>query len=321
MSGRDGRRGGAATRERPAPPEHPALRERRRRVARDLGRRRRLRALWALGALAALAVAWWAVTGPLLAVHGVGVSGYDRPDRERVVEALAAAGARGSILSPPRTEMRRAVAPFPWVDDITVVRKWPRALGVHVHRARPLAVGRADDGGAVLVSASGRVLEHLERVPALGQLRLPGEAPAVGAWLAPVHADALAFLDALDPALAARVRDLAVSPAGTTTARLQDGPELRLGRPVRLRAKATALELVLDALPAEDRDRADYIDLSVPEHPAAGGFDDAPPVDAPAGDRLVDTDGDGLPDTPLSTLYGDPSLAPPEVLEQLSTDG
>jgi cell division septal protein FtsQ len=295
VSDRDRTRG-TATRDRRPPvgsPEHPALRERRRSVARDLGRRRRNRSLWLLGALAAAALLYWALTGPLLAVHGVNVRGYDRADREQLVAALTDAGESGSVLSPPRAAMEEAVRPFPWVESITVVRNWPRALGVQVTQVRPVAHARGTDGGTVLVGSNGRVLESSEGAAALGWLSLPTETPVPGAQLPDAESAVVTFLGALDPELAARVRDLRMVEGGTALARLDGGPELRLGRPVRLVAKATALGLVLQALASEEAAAATYVDLSVPEHPAVGGLEEA-------GEEAVDSDGDGIPDDEVS---------------------
>lgn len=277
MSERDDTRG-TATRERgprPARPEHPALRERRRLVAREQGRRRRNRSLWVVGALAAVALAYWALTGPLLAVHGVNVRGYERADRDQLVAALTEAGESGSLLSPPRAAMERAVHPFPWVESITVVRNWPRALGVQVTQVRPVAHARGADGATVLVAANGRVLEPSEGAAPLGWMSLPTATPEPGAQLPDGETEILTFLAALDPGTAARVRDLRMVDGGTAVARLDGGPELRLGRPMRLTAKATALGLVLSALASEEAADAAYIDLTVPEHPAVGGIDEA----------------------------------------------
>jgi cell division protein FtsQ len=281
-SGRDHPRG-TATRERRSHagrPEHPALRERRRLVAREHGRRRRNRSLWLVGMLAAAALLYWALTGPLLAVHGVNVRGYDRADRAELVTALTEAGESGSLVSPPRAAMERAAAPFPWIDSIAVVRNWPRALGVQVTQTRPVALARGTDGATVLVGYNGRVLEAADGRAALGWMNLPTATPAPGAHLPEAEAALLALIASLDPETAARVRDLRMIEGGTAVARLDGGPELRLGRPARLAAKATALGLVLSALSPQEAAGAAYIDLTVPEHPAVGGVDE--PGDVPA---------------------------------------
>jgi cell division septal protein FtsQ len=288
----------------PGSPEHPALRERRRQVARAQGRRRRNRGIWLLGALAGLAVLYWLLTGPILSIGSVTVSGYDRPDRAEVAAALAGAARTGTVVSPPRAAMERAVAPYPWVESITVTRRLPRSAYVQVVQARPTAIAESSDGATVLVSSQGRILEPADRAADMARMALPGPVPAAGADLPAGWADLLLFPAALEAELSQRVRDLRLDRDGLAVARLEDGPELRLGRPVRLRAKATALALVLSALPAEHRARAAYVDVSVPEHPAVGGLEAAPTGAEIVDDELVDTDGNGIPDTPSSVLSG-----------------
>lgn len=288
-----GRHGGGAVRDRPrAPrsPEHPAIRERRRQVAREEGRRRRSRALWLLGALAGAALAYWVLTGPLLSVSGVSVRGYDRDDRAQLIGALSAAAKRGTVMSPAVADMERAAARNPWVDSISVARKWPRALAVDVVQARPAAVAFADGADPVLVNADGRVLDVAgDAGGRLGWIRLDEAPPAPGGHLPAASAAAVEFLRHLEPDIAARVRDLAPGEGGVLGGRLDAGPELRLGKSERLPAKATALGMVLDALSVTDRAAATYIDLSVPEHPAVGGL---APDDGTVVDDGTDADAD-----------------------------
>ena len=254
-----------------APPArtHPALAERRRAVARARGRRRRSLAVVALGALAAVAALYWMATGPLVAVHGVSVTGYDRPDRAELVKALTAAAGEGTVLRPATGDMERAASAFPWVRSISVARSWPRALSVHVVPARAAAVAAFEDQ-AVLVSAAGRVLGVKDGAAGVGWLRLGAPPPAVGERL---PADALAplqFIADAPPGVGARVRLLRLTSQGLVAGRLLHGPELRLGAPERMQAKAEALGLLLDSLSPEEESTASYIDLSVPENPALG---------------------------------------------------
>lgn len=259
---------------RPAPgprrsPAHPALVERRRAIARARGRRRRSGALLLLGTAAAVALVYWLATGPLLAVHDVRMRGYEREDRGELLAALTAAAGEGTILSPAVAEMRRAADAYPWVESIAVARTWPRGLKVEVTQARPLAVAAFGDR-SVLVAAGGRVLADREGAPGLGWMRLAAEPPPAGARLPEGARAALGFLAAADPEVAARVRALTPARDGVVTGRLARGPELRLGPPERLPAKAAALGLVLAELtPAEQRS-ASYIDLTFPERPAVG---------------------------------------------------
>lgn len=246
---------------------HPALVERRRAIARQRGRRRRSGALLLLGTAAAVAVLYWLLTGPLLAVQDVRVRGYDQPDRAALVEALERAAGEGTILVPSVEEMRAAASAHPWVASITVARTWPRGLAVNVREAEPVAIASFRDR-AVLVSAAGRVLGEREGSPGLGWLTLSDAPPPAGGTLPDGARAGLAFIAAADPPTAARVRAMAIDRDGALTGRLVGGPRLRLGPPERLAAKASALGLVLADLSAEDERTAAYIDLTFPERPA-----------------------------------------------------
>lgn len=276
-----GARSAAHGRHRP----HPAVVERRRRIARARGRRRRTSLLLAVGVAAGAVLLWWLATGPLLAVSGVSVSGYDRDDRPALEAALAEAAADGTVLRPPVTAMRLAAARFPWVASVSVERDWPRGVSVQVVQAEPVAVAASAEG-AVLVSEAGRVLGPVSGKPGLGWLRL-GQAPPAAGYALPEDARAaLGFVAAADPEVGARVRALRVDERGLLTGRLAGGPELRLGRPERLGAKAIALGLVLARLTPEEERAAAYVELSVPERPAVGGLADAEAATATEPDSL-----------------------------------
>lgn len=293
-------------------PEHPALRERRRQVARDVGRRRRLRAVWLMGAIVAGLIGYWLYTGPVLSVHGVSMRGYDRDDRTELAAALTAAGERGSILSPPVEQMRTAAARFPWVERIHVARRWPRGLAVDVVQARPVAVGYAGEGDPVLLTGTGRVLEVVTGGTGLGWLRLSTRAPAPGGQIGEADAATLEFMAALAPDLAAQVRDLAPTADGLVMARLETGAELRLGAPERLSAKAVALGLVIGALTPEELAAATYIDLTVPEHPAVGGLESTEATSGSDDDTATDettTDDSGEWTEATATELGEDEMA------------
>lgn len=256
---------GPRTRTRP----HPAVVERRRAVARAQGRRRRSGALLVLGTLAVAAVLWWIATGPLVAVHGVSVSGYDRSDRGALTKALETAAEEGTVLSPASGAMAAAAREFPWVDSISVARSWPRSLSVRVVPATPVAVAAFEDQ-AVLVSAAGRVLGIKDGTSGLGWLKLSEAPPAAGGTLPAGARAELAFMAAAAPDVARRIRRLHPAGDGTIVGSLTGGPELRLGAPERMPAKAQSLGLLLAALSAEEESTASYIDLTIPENPALG---------------------------------------------------
>lgn len=254
---------------RPRPRAHPALAERRRAIARSRGRRRRSGPLLVLGTAAVVAALYWLATGPLLAVSGVTVRGYDRDDRAELVSALTAAAREGTIIAPSTGEVRLAAERFPWVESVAVARDWPRDLRVTVTEARPAAIAVFEDQ-AVLVSASGRVLAPKDGSPGLGWLRLAVAPPPAGAELPEGARAALVLIASADPEAGARIRALRTGADGLLVGRLRGGPDLRLGTGERMEAKAKALGLVLADIGPEDEAAASYIDLTVPERPALG---------------------------------------------------
>jgi cell division protein FtsQ len=289
--------------------------ERRRSIVLERGRRRRTTALAAIGALALGLGLWFLATGPVLAVRQVHLTGYDREDADRLEAAIGLAAGDGTILRPPTAAIRRAALAFPWVADVAVSRDWPLGLRVDIIEAEAVAAVRASGNERVLVDEHGRVLgpptpgraaagaaaaagddaagaagtrplsAPAERHRPRAGILLRGPAPEAGRLLAPGLRSALIFVNALEPEVAGRVKDLRLE-AGRVVGRLDRGPELRLGRPDRMVAKALALQVVLDQIPAEDEEAATYIDLSLPERPAVGGLeplvqDDAPPPLAP----------------------------------------
>jgi cell division protein FtsQ len=89
---------------------------------------------------------------------------------------------------------------------------------------------------------------------------------------------ALRLLSAAPPALRGRVRRIYVGPKGMTVP-LRSGPTLYFGGAERIPAKWAAATVVL----ADPTSRgATYLDLRLPERPAAGGLE-APPEPADGG--------------------------------------
>ncbi len=250
--------------------QHPAVAERRRQVVRARGRRRRSGAMFVVVTAAAVVGLYWLLTGPLLAIQNVSVSGYDRDDRAELARALQDAADQGTVLSPPVGPLQAAAHRFPWVESISVSRDWPRGLAIHVVEAEAVAVAASREG-AVLVSEQGRVLGPVTENAGVGWLRLEGSPPPVGESLPDAPRAALELVAAAGPDVGRRIRALRVDRTGSLVGRLTHGPGLRLGAPERLAAKARALGLLLAALPTDEQEAASYIDLTVPENPAVGG--------------------------------------------------
>jgi cell division septal protein FtsQ len=253
-----------------APRPLRAVRDRRRPPA-DPFRRRRTVALAVLATAAAAAGTWWVLTGPPVGIHGVAVEGYDGPNRAAVETTARLVAGEGTILDLPVGPMRAALTRFPWIEDVSLARDFPRGIRVEVTQAEPAAVAVPARGRKVLLTAEGRVLGLAPSRGGLARVRLAGTAPAEGGRV--TEADArrsLQLVRSLAPALAGRLRDLRVED-GEMVGRLAGGPELRLGPPEGLALKAKALTAVLGHLSADQERSARYLDVSVPDRPALGG--------------------------------------------------
>jgi|GEM_PF-2689372 len=295
--------GAPPRRPRPRPPgdrPHPRIADRRRAVRR---RRRagnaRLVAVLG-GCLGCGLLGHWLATGPVLTARGVHVAGYDRADAAQLDAALeAAAGRGGSLLAPPVGAMRRAAVRFPWVADIVVRRDLPAGLAVQVIPAEPAAIAVPPEGAPAFVSRAGLVMGPAGDARGLPRLRLAGPVPPPGAALPRGARAPLAFVLALEPEVAGRIRALRVE-GGRVLGRY-GRVEVRLGAPVQMAAKAAALEAVVAGVAPGEVAVADYIELSEPLHPALGGLE--------PGDGAGDDAGDAAAGSADAAGAGDPTGA------------
>jgi cell division protein FtsQ len=220
--------------------------------------------------VAGLAGGWmWLRDSQLVAVDKVVVSGTSGSQAAQIRAALQAAGADMTTLHVRTDDLRAAVAMYPIVRDVRVQRDLPHGLRITVLQHVPVAAVQAG-GRRTSVAADGTVLRgaDADRLPVVVARTAPGDGR-----LEPRTARAVALLAAAPAALRARVDRVAAGSRGWT-ATLRDGPMLVFGVAQRLRAKWIAVARVL-----ADRSSAGatYLDVRLPERPAAGGLVD--PVD------------------------------------------
>jgi cell division protein FtsQ len=236
-------------------------------------RRPPLGALVAFAGVVAVLVALWAWLrdSRLVAVRTVTVTGVSGPDAPRVREALEAAARGMTTLHVRAGELRSAVEPYPSVLGVKTDAQFPHGLRIAVRERNAVGAVAAGDQ-RVPVAADGTVMRTTPSagLPEIAAKGLPGGARATD----PRVRRAIAVLAAAPPALRARVERVYVGPRGLTLP-LRDGPTLYFGGSDRLRAKWVAAAAVL-ADPTSTG--ATYIDVRVPERPAAGGLE---PPDAP----------------------------------------
>jgi cell division protein FtsQ len=256
--------------------------------------RRRLLALLVLTCVLTGAYLLWLRDIGAVAVQNVevtGLSGLEGPTGSRVRLALASAARDMTTLHVDRERLERAVEAFPFVRAVEVRLDFPHGLRIRVIEHPQGAV--LDLGGRRLaVAGDGSLLAGLPARHSLPVVRFTGKLPrrrlGPGAAL-----DAVRVAAAAPAALAGRVTEVERDGGRGLVARVKSGPDLIFGAPIRLAAKWAAAARVL-ADP--DATGAAYVDLRLPERPAAGGLQ-------------VETVAPVAPAAPASTGEAPPSQA------------
>jgi cell division protein FtsQ len=229
-------------------------------------RRARLALVAAFAALSLCAVAWvWFRTSSFVAVEHVRVSGVSGPDAGAIEAALSGEARRMSTLDVHDGALLAAVARFRVVREVHASPRFPHGLSIHVVEQLPVAAltfgslrtAVAADGtvlGPALLSGSLPTLDCAS-VPSPG--RRVGDASLLGA---------LDVLGAAPAPLARYVTRAYSGPRGLTVA-MRDGLLVYFGDATRPHAKWLSLARVL-ADPSSAG--ASYVDVRLPERPAAG---------------------------------------------------
>jgi cell division protein FtsQ len=219
--------------------------------------------------LTLLGAGWlWLRDSSLVAVRQVTVTGVSGPDAPRVRQALQDAALDMTTLHVRSKQLTTAVEPFPAVETVEAHADFPHKLRVVVHEHAP--VGAISAGSQRLaVAADGTLLRGTptQGLPVIAIPVSPG-----GERLTDRNAlRATALLAMAPPPLRAKIKRVYLGTRGLT-APLQNGPVLYFGGGDRLRAKWTAATVVLGDRSAAG---ATYVDLRLPERPAAGGLESA----------------------------------------------
>ncbi len=217
-------------------------------------------------ALALLVGGWrWLRDSPLVSVEHVQVSGVHGPEAAAIEAALISAARRMSTLDVRPASLRAAVAPFRLVREVRAIPSFPHGLSIRVVEQLP-AAALVVGGTRTAVAADGVVLG-----PALLSGSLPSLAgtyePPVGARLSsPTLLGLLAVMGAA-PTPLARVVSRAFSGPEGVTVEMRSGLLAYFGDASRPHAKWLSLARVLADSSSLG---ASYIDVRLPERPAAG---------------------------------------------------
>jgi len=230
------------------------------------GRRHPRWAAALLAVLAVLALAYVVVRhSPLSQVRRVQVQGVSGMDAQQIESALVAAGRRQSTLGVDVGALQGAVAHYHLVSGLHVSASFPHTLRIVATEQLPVASLR-DGSQHVVVASDGAVLDpsvDAGATPTINVATLPS-----GHVTDPQLGAELTILGAAPPALLHRVARIYPSPNGLTVS-MRNGLIIFFGDAARPHAKwISAARVIASPLAAG----ATYVDVRVPEDPAAGGL-------------------------------------------------
>lgn len=250
----------------PVAPVDPRLRARRQQVRRDARRRRVVGVVAVVSLLALAGLAWAVVHSPLLSVARIEVSGTRFAD-PALVRAAAGSVEGEALLTADLDEVRRAVGALPWVESVSVQRRWPRAVSVSIVERTPSASLLQTDGTWAVVDPTGRVLTVSAAQPAGLVPVVTGGAPvASGGVMDGWRRSAVEAAGGLTPSLTGRLVSVGLDPIGGIVVALRTGGVIWLGTGADLATKQLEALAVLSALGAEPVGTIDVRAAGAPVH-------------------------------------------------------
>ena len=205
----------------------------------------------------------WLRDSALVSVKQVDITGIAGPQAGEIREALTGAARDMTTLHVREDALRDAVERYPVVRDVRADPDLPRRLRIAVRAHEP--IGALQLGGrAVAIAPDGTVLDG---APTKGLAVIAADGSAAGTRITGTVAQRLVRLLASAPASLGRRAERAFAGPRGLAVQLREGPRLDFGDLSRLRAKWVAAAAVLAD---EDSRGAAYVDVRLPERPAAG---------------------------------------------------
>jgi cell division protein FtsQ len=283
---------------------------RRRRAPSLLGGRRwrpRLRLRWRPRLYAAIVVValilaggWlWLRQSSLVAIRQVTVVGVSGADAGRVRAALIRSARTMTTLDVSVGPLRRAVAGFDEVKQISVSTHFPHGVVIDVGENIPVALITVG-GRQVAVAGDGQLLPHHGHIGRLPTVAL--RAGPVGNRVRERAAlNELAVLGSAPYQFLPRISAAITQAAHGVVVELRNGPSIYFGPATQLAAKWQA---VVSVLADGGSDGALYIDVTIPNRPAAGGGNAAAAIAAQQQSATSTTATDSTLTTATATATG-----------------
>ena len=274
------------------------------------------RLLAAAAVAAMLAFGWfgWFRDSSFAQVEDVRITGLAGPQAGAIRAALTDAARNMTTLNVREDELREAVEAYPTVTSVKAEGDFPHKLLIEVRQEPP--VGAVAYGAErIPVAPDGTILKGIRYDHHLPLIGAPAPAGVERIESGPAHR-LLTVLAAAPELMLRRVRDVRVRKGRGIVVRLRRGPDLIFGDATRLRAKWVAATRVLASRSAQG---ATYIDLRLPERPAAGGLavESVSPTAVPGAETVVPPAGDPAatpadPAAPAAAQDAAPAQTQPE---------
>jgi len=267
----------------------------------------RTRALAVVGGFTLLLCLYmlWFRDSNFVRVRQVSITGLTSSDTAKLREELTATARTVTTLHVRQDRLDRVAAAYPSVERLEVSADFPHTLRIDVIELQQAAI-LVSGNSRMAVAGDGRLLRGVRPRGPLPVIRLRGAFPAerlpAGTALRAARVAGGAPLP-----LRRRIVDVRETRDRGLVARLRGGPDLIFGDAARLHAKWLAAARVL----ADRASRgASYVDLRLPERPAAGGLTIEPAAPSTAAPPAQPAPASTAPVAPTTTAPAAPAPAP-----------
>jgi cell division protein FtsQ len=253
----------------------------------------------------------------LVAVQKVQVTGLaNSRDSARATAALQQAARKSTTLHVDHRALAAVTAEYPVIKSIAVHTNFPTGMRIDVLQQRPAALLLAG-GRRIAVAGDGSILADVPHT-GLPTVRVAGGSVPDKRLTPSGTLDAVRMAGGAPAALTPSLQSVTRQGDKGWVIQMHDGPDLIFGPATRIAFKWEAAARVL-----ADRDAAgaDYIDLRIPDRPAAGGLpvQTVQPV-APADGAAGDSQGQTVAPVAPATTTPQPTQSPDQTGPVAPTD-